>query len=157
MNEEFWAGSMWNFRATILNNGANSGDHVYSAVLADGDEMEVLYGRIENSDTASRAGLAKIFSSDGDELASFGEKTLNAGAILYFPNAGGAPGTGGAALATSKFMVSGAMEFQARVNAVGTSKDTFFAIACRLRGDPPTVTLTSPTGATETISTNEVL
>lgn len=156
MNEDYWEGGTWIFSAKITNDGSNSGTHEYDCTLAAGDEMEVLYGSIHNLDSSTRTALGLVEDTDDNEIGIFlTSNAISAGFSNSFPQVH-APGDS-RSFAAKRFILSGTMNLHMQLASVAVSQDSRFAVVCRLRGDPPTVTLTSPTNATELIETNQVL
>jgi hypothetical protein len=159
MTEEgrYWEGATWVYRANIVNDGVNAGNHVYLVSPGAGNEMEILYGSLLNGDATNRSALARIEDDEGNILAEILLAfTLNAGIRASFPAVDEAAATGMGLAAGSRLILSGAMQARFQISSVAVSEDTAFAIVCRIRGARPTVTLTSPTGATETVDKDQV-
>ncbi len=147
-------GNLWVYHADIVNDASNSGDHRYSVVPGDGEAMEILYGGILNGDSSSRTGNVWIRDAlTGNDLTRLMNETLGAAAFRSFPTVGAGDSVeaqGG------RFLVYGNMALVGEVLAVAVSQDSAFALAALVRGALPTVTLVSPTDATETVNTNAV-
>ncbi|MCJ2531781.1 MAG: hypothetical protein LN413_05700 [Candidatus Thermoplasmatota archaeon] len=152
MSEIWWDGATWVYHADILNDGANSGNHVYALTLGEGDEMIILYGNALNGDAAGRIATLEIEDDDADRISRFFSRTLGVGGVGSFPYAEDDFESGLAA--GTRFIFSGPMVLRLTVAAVAVAQDTALGIAARIRGGRPTVTLTSPTGATETVNKN---
>ncbi len=156
MTEEYWAGALWIYQANITNDGSNSGSHIYDVVPGAGNEFEVLYGRLSNDDTAGRNGSVTIEGEASLPVSTLLRRaSIGANTHRNFPVAA-APADLSEASAGTRFIVAGTMTITAILEAVAVSQDSAFAIVCRIRGRLPTVTLTSPTDAVETIDTNQV-
>lgn len=160
MSEDWWDGALWVYIATITNNGANSGAHVYNMVPGAGNEVELLYGHILNGDTSARVCKVNMTDDEANALAALLDDlagiSLTGGVTNSFPMGGDVPAAAGSGAGPTRFMVAGTMALNIQAAAVGTSQDTRVAIVCRIRGGVPTVTLTSPTGATEAVVKNQV-
>ncbi len=156
MTEDYWDGGTWVTHIKILNDGSNSGAHVYEISPGAGAEMEILYGSITNNDAAGRIVDGVVEDASGGNilaLVSEAAKSLGATTLMAIPQHPG----GGAVADPSlfpRFILSGTMNLKVTVAAVAVSKDTQFALVARIRGALPGISLTSPTGATETINTN---
>lgn len=157
---EYWSGATWVLRAIITNDACCSGTHNYAVVPGEGSEMEILYGTTTNADSAGRVASVRILDADGGNvLTSFGELTITAGERFPFPSSDGSLSgthTEIAARAGNRYTVSGTMALEFNIAAIAVNQDSRFAVVCRIRGSVPTVTLTSPSGATEAVSTNKV-
>ncbi len=147
-------GNVWVYHADIVNDNTNSGNHIYSVVPGDGNAMEILYGSLLNGDTSTRTGNVWIQdAAGGNQITRLLNETLGAGALRSFPTIG----IGDAVEAQGgRFFVYGNMALRGEVLAVATDQDSAFALAALVRGALPTVTLTSPTSAVETVNTNAV-
>lgn len=159
MSENYWEGGLWVYHADIVNDGSNSGNHTYSIAQAAGDEMEVLYGIFLNGDTSNRT-LQALIDDGANTLAALlgdiGGFTLNAGASQGFPVADPRASAGGGSSGGIRYIVAGAMRLRFVLGSVAVSQDSALGIVCRIRGAIPTVTLTSPADAVETVNTNRV-
>lgn len=155
MSEHFWEGAVWVYHADIVNDGSNSGNHIYSIVPGGGNEMEILYGQLVNGDTSAR--VATIMIDDGaNQITRFLALTLGAGGVHGFPISNVVTAAGAGSGPYVRLIVAGSMRLRANVDAIAVSENTGLAIACRIRGGIPTVTLTSPTDAVETVNMNQV-
>ncbi len=159
MSEDYWEGAIWVFQARILNDGSNAGDHVYAVSPGVGNELEVLYGNIINSDSGS-ARNASIDIDDGSNLLTrvltLSTPVANADVSFFSAPGNASSGNSLVGITSGKIMIAGGMRLVATVFALAVNQDSFFAIACRIRGGLPTVTFTSPTDATETVNPNQV-
>lgn len=148
--EGYWEGALWVYHADIVNNGANSGNQVYSIVPGVGNELEVLYGTVFNGDAAGRS--TTVIIDDGtNNLSLMVSETLGSAASRDFPSSNTSRGAAG-----QRYILAGTMRLITTVASVAVSQDSRLGLCCRIRGDLPTVTLTSPTGATETVNRNQV-
>lgn len=154
-NEDYWAGALWVYHADITNDGSNSGNHQYVVTPGAGNEMRVLYGTLANDDTSTRASEVWIRDAGGRLIARLrGRGNAVAGDDRSFPLSNVSGSLDESSIGGSEIVVAGAMDIIAVVESVATSQDTAFAIVCRIRGGIPTVVLTSPTDAVETVNTN---
>lgn len=151
------AGATWTFRATITNDGANSGNHIYDFSPGARSEFEVLYGSIFNGDAAGRGAQVRILNPDDDIVGDMVPNTftLATGARMPFPATDEIADNAG--VSTRRWIITGNMAVSVRVNSVAVSQDSAVGITVRIRGAIPTVTLTSPTGATETVTESGVV
>lgn len=156
MSEEYWEGATWVYHADITNDGANSGSHIYLVVPGVGNELEILYGEVDNDDTATRSVFGTIEDDSGNFLYRVIPDAMaaTAGTVISFPVTDEVGADAGGA--SNRLILSGTMAFRVTVAAIAVSQDTAFGIVCRIRGAPPTVTLISPTDAVETVNTNKV-
>lgn len=157
--EQYWDGALYVFQADIVNNGANSGNHIYAVTSGVGSEMELLYGNVFNGDGSNRT-ITGVIQDDGGEDLGFpipSGHTLNAGNNYSFPATDAPAATHTAFSAGVRPIFGGGMLLRVQVSSIAVSQDTEFALVLRIRGAIPTVTMTSPTGATETINTNKVM
>ncbi len=166
MSEDYWAGATWVYADIITNDGSNSGNHTRSIVPGDGNEMELLYGLLFNGDASARA--AKVVIGTGGGTPNFTgfanvmylllPTGLNLAATTPTPfPVSDDVGSGGASGQGARHVISSSMELFSQINSIAVSKPTRFAVACRIRGGIPTVTLTSPTDATEAVDINQVM
>ena len=156
MSEDYWEGATWVYHASITNNGSNSGNHDYVIVPGAGNEFQILTGTIFNGDTSSRSVEGRI-RDDGQRTLGYvieRDATVAAADQRAFPSTQSL-GDGGPAQ-TSRFIVSGTMEVFLQVRLIAVNQDSQIGLVARIRGGLPTVTLTSPTGATEVVNTNRV-
>lgn len=153
--DEYWGGRTWTYAADVTNDVTNSGTHEYDTVPGAGNEMEVLYGLLKNDDTSARTGFARI--RDTTEAFELGRVTpsfsITAGQHLPFPVVDEA---GSAGASRGRWIITGTMQLNVELLSVAVSQDSAFHLVARIRGGLPTVTITSPTGATETVSLNAV-
>ncbi len=158
MKDGYWEGATWIYRATITNDGTNSGTHTYSVVPGAGNEFELVAGVLFNGDTTGRVVTGMIAAPAGDVLNRLIERndSLGAGAEQGFPSApivgDNAPGAAG-----PRYIVAGTMILRCSVAAVAINQDTAFGVTIRFRGATPVPALTSPTDAVEVVVINQVL
>ncbi len=159
MSEDYWDGALWVFHADIVNDVTNSGPHTYSIVPGAGNEMELLYGTFLNGDTSNRTFQA-VIDDGANSLGTFvgdpGGITLNLGESHGFPVAEARLAAGTGTAAGQRFIIAGTMRLRFILQAVSVNQDSALGFVCRIRGGLPTVTLTSPTDAAETVNTNQV-
>lgn len=154
MSKDYWDGALWVYQATITNGGGGGGTNSYLIVPGAGNEMELLYARLFNGDTANRSANAVIETNTAGEVLTrlIGiNTTIAAGADRMWPYAStpadNAPMSGG-----SRVFIAGTMRLYFEVLSVGASDDTALGLVCRIRGGVPTVTETG--ASTPTIVTN---
>jgi hypothetical protein len=154
----YWEGATFIYYIRIVNDGSNSGNHEIEISPGVGNELEILYGSIFNGDTAARTILCIIQGQDSSEYSYLLPRnfSLGAGLKVPFPVTDEVEG-GGALSGARRLIVSGDMKLYVRIASVGLSQDSEFGVIMRTRGDAPAVTVTSPTGATETVRENRVL
>lgn len=154
---EYWEGATWVYHATVTNDGTNSGTHEYDVIPGAGNELEILYGLVFNGDTSARTIVARIQDADGGNFLAFivPSGSIAAAGRISFP-VNDPHAANSAANAGARFLLSGTMSLNAQVQSIAVNQDSEFGIACRIRGGLPSVVFTSPTGATETVNTNQV-
>lgn len=154
--EQFWDGATWVYDAIITNDGVNSGTHIYDVSPGVGNELEILYGQLRNLDTVGR--IIDIFIEDDVPNAlvymSPSSFSLTQSQRMPFPVTDEA--LANSAGQARRWLLSGGMNLSCVAASIAVSQDTRFSICCRIRGGLPTVTLTSPTDATETVNINQV-
>lgn len=149
----YWDGATWVYRATITNDGSNSGNHIYNISPGEGNEMEFLYGTVLNGDTATRTIHIEIDDGSDDQVMVNYTISTAAGIRAHvFPTVANENRPN-----MTRYILSGPMRLRLSVLALATSENSEIGIACRIRGNVPTVTLTSPTDAVEVVSTNRVM
>lgn len=158
MSEDYWEGALWVYQATITSDGVDAGDQVYTITIGAGSELEILYGTIFNGDTAGRN--VRVDIDDGTNRIGqlLFATSANAGASQSFPVGGAVEGSAGNVSGSgARYIVAGTMRIVATVFAVAVNQDSAFAIACRIRGDAPTVVETMSAGTpTIVINTEQV-
>ena len=150
--------SVWEYRATIVNDGSNSGTHTYVLTAPDGGVLILLGGRVFNGDTSTRTILAQTRNRDNDVIRDPIESVAAPGGTrLNFPTAE-LMGTGdGNASDGTHYVIAGGEDFLVQVASVAVSQDTNLSMQFLVSGGPAAVVLTSPTGATETETTNVIV
>ncbi len=147
-------GATWVLAADIVNDGSNSGDHAYAISPGAGAEVYILDGFIINEDAAGRNVTVRV--TDGTNIVggSIPEaQSLGAGTRMpIYPNISSLS-VGG----HGQMHLSGVMVCEVRIASIAVSQDTTVGLVCKIRGREPTLSLASPTDATETISTAGVL
>ena len=121
--------------------------------------MEILYGYIFNGDTSARVSVVRIQDSAGSlNLGFLTDRNISvtAGEVLGFPTSIAGTSYNDQPSLPGRAIVSGVSQLHAQVGSVAVSQDSVFTITARIRGGVPTVTLTSPAGATETVDLNVV-
>ena len=142
MSEDYWDGAIWVYHSIVANEAAAGASTIsWTVVPGTGNEMEVLYGRISNLDTAGRAVTVDIETDTAGELLSnLVQVTMNAGAGNGFPQAITAGAGGAAAASGTRYIVAGTMRLVGSVLSVADGEDAEFGLVCRVRGGVPTVT-----------------
>lgn len=152
---EKWA--VWHYRATIVNDGANSGSHTYDISPGAGNVGILLGGQFLNGDAAGRT--CQVFARDTDDnrfRSLLPNTTVAAGARREFPTSE-ATGDNNPATGGSPVMIAGTESVFVSVLAVAVSQDSEMSVQFLVSAGPPSVTLTSPTGATETVTEDRIV
>lgn len=152
MSSSDWA--IWAYHADIVNDGTNSGNHVYAIVAGPGNELEVIGVALLNGDATDRQGTLEFEDEEPDRLGRAFSRTHSAGTIVGFPYAEDDFGSGLAA--GPPYSIAGVMALRWTLASVAVSQDSALGIWGRIREGLPTVTLTSPTDAVETVNKNQV-
>ncbi|MFQ5810612.1 MAG: hypothetical protein ACE5JM_13430 [Armatimonadota bacterium] len=149
MTEAYWEGVIWTYFQTITNDGTNSGNHNWVIEGAAGEEFEVLYGHLFNGDASARTVSAQIRDISNNILSYLlpNGASVAAGAARAFPTSMSSADDD--AVGHGRLIVAGTMDLNFTINSVAVSQDTRLGLVLRLRAGLPTVTVTSPTGATE--------
>ncbi len=152
-----WA--TWVYHAKVINDAITSGNHEYDVTPGAGGQFEFGWGTISNRDlSTARNGFVIIQDSlDGDQIGTMmGFQSIGPGIRGVFPDrfAYAASvqqqmGYGGTPL-----RVPSNAFLHAEIQALPINEDTEFSMVVRVRGRKPTVTITSPSGATETVNTD---
>ncbi len=156
MSDGFWPrGATWIYQAAITNDGTNAGNHVYTVLAGEGNEFEILYGSLFNGDTVSLNGSS--FIDDGTNRGPYVAGILSIGAGAYMPIPSLQESSSNTSVQNPRLLVSGPMRLVTVLEGVNTLDDSAFFMALRIYGGQPTVTLTSPTDATEVVNTDRVV
>ena len=151
---EVWA--TFNYRATILNDGANSGNHDYLFEPGEGGIMGEITGQILNGDAAGRTITIQTRDADDNISRQWLGNTVGSNTRRQFPTSQ-TSGDNGLSSSPPAPWAAGSMDFFIRIASVAVSENTEVSLACLVLELPPTVTLTSPTGATETETENRIV
>lgn len=149
-DKEYWAGALWVLQGTIANAGT-AGSATVTISPGQGNELEVLYGKMQHDDASSRAVTVIARDDDDNEIARFFSNSF-ANSQQNLPQ----EGTTGVETAPTRRIVAGTMDIQMQVASLGANQTFTFSLCCRIRGGPPSVALTSAAGATETTNKNQV-
>ncbi len=150
-----WA--VWHYRATIVNDGTNTGNHLYNFVPGAGNILILLGGHFLNGDIAGRQGLVTLVDSDGVELRRIlFSVSVGAGKRREFPTSEVSADDGNSA-AEAPVVASGTEELRVQIQSLAINQNTEVAIQFLVSGGAPTVGLTSPTGAVETETENRIV
>jgi len=155
------AGATWVFQGSVAED-ATAGTHVCTLTVTPGagNEMQVLYGRILEGNTATaQLPIARI--TDGTNLlADFINGIVDTSANIgrSFPslvapanNANQFVGT----VMQSNLMVSGTQVLLLQVSTAAVSVTQTFAVVARIKGEKPTAVLNDTIGtSTNTVNTN---
>lgn len=151
---EKWA--VWDYRATIVNDGTNTGNHDYVFVPGAGNICILIGGSVLNGDTNSRTAQVALRNADSATIRGILPGTaVAAGNTRQFPTSQGS-GDGGPASVPPEVVATGTEEFLVQVQALAINENTVVALQFLVFGGPPTVTLTSPTDAVETETENRI-
>ena len=143
---DYWGGSLYVYQATIIGSAAAS--HRYDIEPGEGNEFQMLWGTLFNGDTTARSPSSLIYSDDTFSfvLTRFlNTSTIGAGSYRNFP-ADASYGSDAGQSAASRILMAGKMVLRVQLSSVAISQDSALAFACRLRGDPPTVTRSVTSG-----------
>lgn len=141
---------LWQYRATIVNDGVTAGDHELRALPNIGNEFFIVVATVFNGDAAARSFVISLRNPDADIIADMRRAvvTIGAGGTEAWPiNA-----TAADVSIQGMLPVAGSVDYFAEVAAVAINENTAFTILAVCRGRPPTVTLTSPAGSTQTVT-----
>lgn len=152
---EKWA--VWDYRATILNDGVNSGNHAYVFTAGAGNICILVGGKVLNGDPASRAGNVRLRNGDDDRIRDvLRNQTIAGDKERDFPTSELA-GDDNSASVPPEVIISGVEDLIVNVSSIAVSEDSAVSLQMLVSGGPPTVVLTSPTGATETETENRIV
>ncbi len=139
---------------SVTNDGSNAGDHTYEFEPGIGHEFQVMWVRVQNRDTVARTVFADILDGAGNVSVTLIEGVSAAAAATRSWPAAEPSSDGNAISGGCSVMVSGTMTLRLQVTAVATSQDSLVSVGLRIRGDAPTITITSPTDAVEVTTTD---
>ncbi len=155
MDLEKWA--VWHFRATIVNDGVNSGNHDYVFTAGAGNVMVLLGGQILNGDAAGRVATVQLRDTDNAVIRRLiPAVTIAAAGRREFPTSE-ASADNASASDGSPLVVSGTEDLLASLASLAVNENSEVAVQFLISGGIPTVVLTSPTGAVETETENRVV
>ena len=150
-----WA--VWTYRATIVNDGVNTGQHLYVFTPGAGNICILIGGKVLNGDATGRAGNVRLRNVDGDRVRDvLRNQTIGAGKERDFPTSELA-GDDNSASVPPDVVVAGTEDLAVEVSSLAINEDTSVSIQMLVSGGPPAVVLTSPTGATETETENRIV
>ncbi len=141
MSEDYWDGGTWVYQADITNDAMDIANQEYSIQPGAGNEMEILYGFIQNEDTSTRTIFIRIDDGAGNFLLNYTISTAAGLRAHIFPTVDNENRPN-----MSRYVVSGTMRFIVSVLSVAVSQDSRFGIVCRIRGGAPTVTESASAG-----------
>ena len=141
MSEGYWDGALWVYHSQIAHEGGQgAGDITWLVVPGAGNELEILYGHLHNTDTSTRV-ASGIIETDtaGEEVTPLFSDSLGAAArqVFFVPSRTTATeeSAGG-----PRYIVAGTMRLLFTMAAVADGQESIMGIACRIRGGVPTVT-----------------
>lgn len=150
-----WA--VWHYRATITNDGANSGNHVYNFSPGGGNMMILLGANLHNGDLSARNAQALLRDNDNNPIRRpLFLGSVAAGAERQIPTSELSSDDGSASDPPGE-VIAGWEDLNVSVDSLAVNENTDLAIQFLISAAPPTVTLTSPTGATESETENRVV
>lgn len=152
---EKWA--VWHYTANIVNDGTNAGTHSYTISITVGSCAVLLGGEILNGDTVARNLSALLRDNDGVTIRRVLPATSTAGGSTRQIPTSELSADDGPSDAGSPVVLAGGETFLVQAASVAVNDDSRLAIQFLISGDKPTVVLSSPTGATETVTEDRVV
>lgn len=150
-----WA--IWEYRATVLNDGVNTGNHDYAFTAGRGNICVLLGGEVLNGDATARNILIILRTVGNNTLRSLMMSTsVAAGSKRSFPTSESSSDDGFASVPPD-IVIAGDEKLFVRVSSLAINENTEIDVQMLISGTPPTVVITSPTGATETETENRVV
>ena len=152
-----WTGGRtYVFQGTVLED-ATAGTHVTSLTVVPGagNEMQVLYGRLVNGNTAT-AQTMQAYVTDGTNIVSLFINQQDTSALISrsFPMLiNSTTNVSNSAVGVYPFVVSGTQTLYLSLSTTAVSVTQTFAVVLRVWGDSPTFTLADTVG-TPTLTTN---
>ncbi len=150
-----WA--TWLYHATVKNDGITLGNHEYDVTCGVGSRFEFGWGTLSNRDLSNAHNWFVIIQDalDCDQVGTMATFTsITAGVRGVFPDrlsyaaaVRDQMGYGGTPLE-----ISGGTFLHAEIQSLPINEDTEFSMNVRVRGAKPTVAITSPAGADETVN-----
>lgn len=111
-----------------------------------------------NGDTSNRIAFVVVEEPGGEDVMELlASSTLNAGAVFRFPSLGAAVAATGNLVALRRVTLAGIMTLRTSIAAIAINQDSNVAIGAKIWGRKPTVTLTSPANAVETVNADRVI
>ncbi len=116
--------------------------------------MRIMDGELFNGDTSGRSATIEKRTDGADRMTTIHNATLGAGAVFSL-----LPTVASAAVPffSQGIFLAGGMDLRLTLAAVAVSEDSRLGITARIDGGIPSVTLTSPTDATETVNEDKVV
>ncbi len=140
--------AVWNYRATITNDACCNGTHTYNVTPGRGNIAILIAGQFLNGDTSTRTSTVTVRDADNNESYRLLAGNIVAGAFRSFPTTEVSSDNGFVG-ANQPYVIAGVMDLNASLASIAVSQDTRFTISMLIHGEPPTVVLTSPSGAAE--------
>lgn len=146
---------VWHYRATIVNDAGTSGTHSYVASPGAGSVVILLGGQLLNGDTVSRNAQVTLRDTDNETLRRIlPTVSVAAAARRDFPTTESTADGGASA---NGIIVSGTEDFLVSIISLAASENTELSLQGLVYGASPTVTITSPANAVETVTEDRIV
>lgn len=150
-----WA--VWHFRATIVNNGVNSGNHEYNITPGAGNICILIGGEVLQGDSSStRAVDILLRNDDDDRIRLVLSAIIGTSTRRDFPTSESSADANFASVG-APFIISGTEDLNVLLSSLAINQDSELSLQMLVFGGPPTVVLTSPTDAVETETENRIV
>ncbi len=152
---ETWA--VWDYRATIVNDGASAGGHSYTITPGAGNTAILLGGQFLNGDSVGRTCSVTLRDTDDNPIRRIlPDVTVAAGARREFPTSQGTADSG-ASSDGNPTLIAGTENLFVVVNSLAINQDSELSVQFLVSGGPLTVSLISPGTAVETVTENRIV
>ncbi len=152
---EKWA--VWEYRATIVNDGVNSGNHDYRIIPGAGNMAILLGGQLLNGDTTGRTATVQLLDTDNAIIRRLiSARPVGAGSRREFPKSE-VTADDREASDGSPMVVAGVEDLLVSIASLAINENTELSIQMLVSGGVPSVVLISPTDAVETVTTDVVV
>lgn len=150
-----WA--VWDYRATITNDGATSGNHTYSISPGKGNMAVLLGGEVLNGEASSARNIAILLANADSAVIRrvLVSTSVAAGTVRQFPTSE-ATADDGSSSTPPDVVIAGTELLDITISSIGVNENTALAIQFLISGSKPVVTLTSPANATEAVTEDTV-
>lgn len=154
--EEYWEGRLFLYHGEITNGAGGGGNISWVIIPGRGNELELLYGHLQNGDTAGRTGSINIETDTSGELVTrpLTSSSFAAGARRFFPVA--EPSADNTTAGPARWIISGIQRISVTMGAVAASENAVFSFAARLRGGMPGITEAGNSTPTIAINVEQV-